>query len=413
MKQNYLEPRALKPGFQKGLVDKVLDPVFRGECVQLTGFPGSGKTMVLQALSEGVTRNDKFLKEALRFRDSDCELVYFDLGLVVERKPAAVLKFMVGRLDGFEDGLSRVSEWTKIIDGWIKERVRLEKKVVFVMDNFECLLDRRFEKMFGVLKAIYNENRENFCFVFMVEKLMGVEEGRELPFSFGSLLLENVVFASLLSKSDGRYFTEVCAKQRGVELGEADKDKIYEMTGGLMRTMKRLVEVVARGIKLEDLFEDPSLDIKLDYHLEELWEYLADEREALKMLMEGKKIEGRSRINLENLGVVDSRGKVRMKLFLEFGRKKMELGSVAGNGVRSKDGLTKGESKVIAYLQEHENELVEKDALIEAVWGEKGFDISNHALDQLVCRVRKKIVEMGLKMKLKTVFGRGYRLEVE
>jgi hypothetical protein len=72
--------------------------------------------------------------------------------------------------------------------------------------------------------------------------------------------------------------------------------------------------------------------------------------------------------------------------------------------------LTFRENKLLNYLVNHANEVIPRDTLIAAVWGDEGV-IVGRSLDVFISRLRK-LLKADETVKIKSVHGVGYRLEV-
>ncbi len=72
--------------------------------------------------------------------------------------------------------------------------------------------------------------------------------------------------------------------------------------------------------------------------------------------------------------------------------------------------LTFQESKLLELFCTHKNELLERDAILKAVWGDEGVLITR-SVDVFVSRLRK-ILKPDDSLKIANVHGRGYRFEV-
>lgn len=73
--------------------------------------------------------------------------------------------------------------------------------------------------------------------------------------------------------------------------------------------------------------------------------------------------------------------------------------------------FTKKEHTLFTYLQSHEGELCEREAIIEAVWPEYAESgVSDWAVDRLVARVRGKLKAQESEYEITTVITRGYKL---
>ncbi len=71
--------------------------------------------------------------------------------------------------------------------------------------------------------------------------------------------------------------------------------------------------------------------------------------------------------------------------------------------------LTFQESKLLELFCTHKNELLERDAILKAVWGDEGVLITR-SVDVFVSRLRK-ILKPDASLKIANVHGRGYRFE--
>lgn len=72
--------------------------------------------------------------------------------------------------------------------------------------------------------------------------------------------------------------------------------------------------------------------------------------------------------------------------------------------------LTFQESKLLELFCTHKNELLERDTILKAVWGDEGVLITR-SVDVFVSRLRKILKPDGT-LKIANVHGRGYRFEV-
>lgn len=70
--------------------------------------------------------------------------------------------------------------------------------------------------------------------------------------------------------------------------------------------------------------------------------------------------------------------------------------------------LTYREAKLLQYFTDHANQVLERTAIHDAVWGEEGV-IVGRSLDVFVSRLRKKIATIAT-VEIKTVHGVGYQL---
>lgn len=67
---------------------------------------------------------------------------------------------------------------------------------------------------------------------------------------------------------------------------------------------------------------------------------------------------------------------------------------------------------MLELLYDHDDQVISRQALIQAVWGEEeAFEVSNQALDALVRRLRERLAELDEHNFIITVRGHGLRLD--
>lgn len=73
-------------------------------------------------------------------------------------------------------------------------------------------------------------------------------------------------------------------------------------------------------------------------------------------------------------------------------------------------GLTNMEYSLIYYLAQNKNKAVSRNELLDKVWG---FDneVETRATDDMIKRIRKKLADIGSRLKIETVWGFGFKIE--
>ena len=73
--------------------------------------------------------------------------------------------------------------------------------------------------------------------------------------------------------------------------------------------------------------------------------------------------------------------------------------------------LTEKEGRILQELLRHKGEIVAKEVLFEALWGTTEF-IDENALQVTMTRLRKSLDKIGLRERIETIRGIGYRLDI-
>lgn len=73
--------------------------------------------------------------------------------------------------------------------------------------------------------------------------------------------------------------------------------------------------------------------------------------------------------------------------------------------------FTKKEYLLFQVLKEQQNQVCEREKIVEAVWPEtESFGVSDWAIDRLVARVRGKLKRQESEYEIQTIKTRGYKL---
>jgi len=196
------------------------------------------------------------------------------------------------------------------------------------------------------------------------------------------------------------------------------------LTGGAGRLIKLSVEaVLAHGEKHKSLSEFLLNQKTVRTALTEMWSVLtpAEQAHLLAEKFEDSEVD----TYLEQVGLIKDK-KIQIPLFAAFIHAAFSLAQEEkesivydentntirkGTDVLS-DQLTSSEFRLLRYLLQNQDQIVERDALISFVWeGVKSTaGITDQAVDQLIFRLRRKIEEdPNNPVHLQTVKGRGFR----
>lgn len=242
--------------------------------------------------------------------------------------------------------LSELSRWTN-------NQNNLGKKTIILVDSFENMYDLS-NSLKSIFSGITDTYRDYISFVFSIER----------PIESNDIYWGKVIFNTSLIKSDFDWFW------KGIGGVEKYKNKIYKATGGFMALIKRLNEIAKEGGDLDEAINNPRLNAHLNYQLE--------------LMKEGLK---------GNKSYFD------VPIYNTF---------IDGGDFRSE--FTKLENNALKYLNKNLNVIVDREDLIQAIWGEHASqNVADHALDQLMHRLKLKLKNSN--MKLETIRGRGHRLQ--
>lgn len=273
--------------------------------------------------------------------------------------PRILGTFMIYRLDFnllAERSVSAVSQLVLTeMKKWEISRQGSGKNLIVLADSFENIVDLLDDSLARVFKGVVDRFRGFISFVFSVER----------PIESGNPFWGEVFLMPPLSLSDFDWFWQ------GLGGKKKDKNKIYHAAGGNMALIKRLSEIASSPGNLDAVIENPRLNPHLLYQLE--------------LMKEGS----RGKKNYFSVPIYETFLKGQ-----QFGKE-----------------LTALEYKAFCFLEKNQGKIVMRDDLIEVVWGEHASrEVTDHALDQLMHRLKPKLAEKNLK--LETIRGRGHRLSV-
>jgi DNA-binding response OmpR family regulator len=95
---------------------------------------------------------------------------------------------------------------------------------------------------------------------------------------------------------------------------------------------------------------------------------------------------------------------------VHFGNTVLDLGRQTIRTAGTEQNLTYREAKLLRLLVQHANRVLERDAILKAVWEDEGI-IVGRSVDVFVSRLRK-LVQADPTVRIVAVHGVGYRLEV-
>ena len=134
--------------------------------------------------------------------------------------------------------------------------------------------------------------------------------------------------------------------------------------------------------KLSDLEKKPEIDLSLSMHLTELNNY--------KDL-------------LPDISILER--------FLENSVSVNEMGE-RFKGIEIPVRLTRNEIKLLQLFIGKKGKIIPREEGIEYLWGERSLGVSDHAYDQIVLRLRRKLRSSIPRAGIETVRGRGHLLKI-
>ncbi len=419
-------------------IEKILSYIKSGNSCQVISLPGVGRSNVLRILAFNkavrilhLGENQKWFHfvmmnfSEIKKRPLKDSTKYIFLELVEslsDRKMEAEYKFAK---DLFGESLKSGDELV-IFQGLKKtiDYLCLEKELTVI------LLFDRFEEYVGVLELVFFDNlrvlrdraKYRFSCVFPLNRALEETVGPEIISSFYEFLVGNFVYLTLGDEKIREFRLSYLKKTSGKSVDKKTLDKIFALTGGLGKLWLVSVEMcLSNGNwatkQWNNLGDFLSSNTRVKAVLLEIWKSLSPYEQGL--VEQGKTQESS---HLVAVGLVKN-NKFAVPLLEEFARIQTNTASdsivldQATNEIKKgqiilSEGLTSSEFKLLKFMVSNGEKILERDEIIQAVWGELSSTagVSEQALDQLIFRVRKKIEENPNQPKhIQTIKGRGFK----
>jgi hypothetical protein len=231
-----------------------------------------------------------------------------------------------------------------------------------------------------------------------------------------ALAYKNIYFKPT-KKEDAKTIFNIYKNRYNLKLGENLEKEFLNLVDGHFQYLQlgliSLHEPTATLKTKEELFNHLVSDERIRLQSEELWENLDKEEQNILLKIVNKedvtREEKKKGAYLWNTGfvLVD---KQKLKIFsplfeyyIKERRKEESKGNIAE--------FSKKELIFFEFLKKHQDEICEREKIIEEVWPEaEELGISDWAIDKLAARVRSKLKLQSNNFELQTVKTRGYKL---
>lgn len=419
-------------------IEKILEFVKEGNSCQLVSIPGVGRSTLLRILAY----NRNVREEHLGVNQKSFHFVYLNFSEIRKKPLSEAIKFIfLGLLDSLKER-GMLKEYDEI-NNFFKESMQikdelvifsglkkaidflsLEKKltVVFLFDRFEEYISVLDSEFFANLRILRNRAKYKFSVVFSLNRPL--EDGLEatLMSDFYEFVAGKIIYLPIYDKPGVDFRISYLEKITNKKIDKNLLNDIFELTAGHSNLMRLCVESM--------LSSDQKLENKLElrhFFLEQkavrsalfgIWNHLTPSEQSV---LAGNNLKDLK--HLENVGLIKN-DILTISLFSDYVKEKSsslgknqqiqinEMGEVVKGDMNFSDRLTALEFKLLKFLLNNKDRIIEKEEIINAVWGDQKtvLGVTDQALDQLVFRLRKKIEDnLNQPQYIQTIKGRGFK----
>lgn len=406
-------------------IEKILSFIKEGNSCQIVSVPGVGRSNLLGLFAYNRNVRIKHLGK----NQTSFHFVLLNFSEVRKRPIADATKFIfLGLLDslrerGMKKDYEEVNKFFKesiefndelvLFQGLKKtiDYLGVEKNltIVFLFDRFEEYVPMLSTEFFTNLRVLRNRAKYHFSIVFSLNRPL--ED-----------MIEPSLFADFFEYVAGRIIYLPILDKVGLDFRILYLEKVTKKTID-KKTLERIKKITSGHGRLTILCleEALSLDGKLPENDRQLFNYFFTKRpirsslfavwNALNPFEQQFFIKGGEEpLYLENLEIAYN-GKITIPLFSEFIKSEIVNSEKYKNSQKEEivfddntneirkgemvisDQLTSFEFKLLRFMLLNKEKILEKEEVINAVWGEQKttLGVTDQALDQLIFRLRKKI----------------------
>lgn len=432
--------------------EDIFSPIRRGESVTTVWVPMAGRRKHNKFIIENIELFQEQLPNFSRYL-----LIYIEPLDLTEESLAGYIRLMAL---SFIETVRMNTEANKFLSQDIElqfhdESASYSQLLNKLKDLVRKIADHNFDIVFFIgefdelkftttvfcnnLKSLWSSLYPRLHYIFLLRERVTRKQNLSTWGELNEAILQNIVYVPILSDSDFEYMITRLSHEFEVVINEKDKEIIKTICGGHPYMLK----VAARVLKnLKNEQEYDLQDTLLNYYeLKTVAQGILDvrsehEREILKKIVSSRKEIEFNETDADIITFLTGMSFIRIteegyKFFSELfqravsGSGKSEEVETEENGIlfdeatgavvlgkRSiEEKFTRQEYSVLTLLLKNGEKLTTRDDIGNTLWGSESYEkYSDWAIDQLVSKLRKKLVHINSGKKLTTIRGKGYKL---
>lgn len=421
-------------------IQKIIDYVKDGSSCQVLGLPGVGRSTLLSLLAHNKHIKAKHLGKT----HENMHFVIANFSEIRKRPLFDAMKFLFLSLADSLRERKMTEDYMKInslfkesltfndelvLFQGLKEAIdylALERNlsIVFLLDRFEEYIPTVTNEFFANLRTLRNRAKYKFTVVFSLNRpLETLVEPAQLA-DYYEFVAGHFVYIAVFDKTTTDFRIAAIEKVTRKELSAKVKEEIISLTGGHGKLTKLAVELLLANPEEKTTIKQFLLSSRaIKAALLEIWLSLSPAEQS--DLLQDKFDDSDVLSYLEGVGLITDK-KISIPLFADFLQTEQKAPQVQTqqiiydpntNAIRKGDSilsdqLTSSEFRLLRYLLQNLEKIIERDEIIDVVWQsvKSTAGITDQAVDQLIFRLRRKIEDdPNNPTHLLTVKGRGFK----
>ncbi|KKT75499.1 MAG: hypothetical protein UW69_C0015G0025 [Microgenomates group bacterium GW2011_GWA2_44_7] len=429
-------------------------PVKRGECVSTIWVPMAGRRMWTKFLIENPELFEKELPNYTKYM-----MVYIEPLDLTEESLAGYLRLIGksfldrcrtmgdcyqklgsdGELAIFDDETASYPRLLEALKKCFRKAADEGYEVLLFLGEFDEL-SFTSPIFYNNLRSLWGSLSSRLHYIFLMREDITDQEKITRWGDLTELVLQNVVYISLLNAKDASYVTEKISEELGVSLSEEEKTLLSQLFGGHPYMIRVGVRVVDKADGERHSLEDLKKLLLGYYELKSVARGVfdvqtAEAKEHLKSIADGQKVtdQPESIVFLRKMGLISKDNQGHTMVFGELFKQAIlgtknggtkaiqapsngdlkvdeQTGAVVFNGRTVEEKFTRQEYLILSAFLQKTNTLFTRDDIGDILWGKQAYEkYSDWAIDQVISKLRKKLEILGSKGNLLTVKGKGYK----
>ena len=327
----------------------------------------------------------------------------------------------------FKDELVLSQGLKKTIDYLALEK---DLTIVFLFDRFDEYISVVDSEFFSNLRVLRNRAKYKFSVVFSLSRPLEETLEATLISDFYETVAGKIIYLPLYDKPGVDFRLHYLEKITGKKLNKQLLEEVFALTGGHGNLMRLCAEaLLATNQKFANklLLRKFLLEQKpIRSALFSIWNSLTpSEQTLISSNLKEQTVNNQELTYLENVGLIKN-GFLAISLLSDYIKEKAsnekqnekfyinEASEILKGETVFSDKLTSLEYRLLKFMLENKDRILEKEEIINAVWKEAKttLGVTDQALDQLIFRLRKKIEDdPNNPQYIQTIKGRGFKFE--